>query len=194
MISMELIKALRERTGAGIVEVKKALEESGGDEEGAIRILRERGAAKAVKKTDREAKEGVIATYLHSNGRVSAMVKLYCETDFVARNEDFQALGRDIAMHVAAMNPSVLKPEDVPETLVASERSIWTEELKQAGKSDEMIAKILEGKEKKLREENALLTQSFVKDPERTIKDLLSENVQKVGENIQIGGFVRYEI
>ncbi len=191
---MELIKALRERTGAGIVEVKKALEESGGDEEGAIRILRERGAAKAVKKTDREAKEGVIATYLHSNGRVSAMVKLYCETDFVARNEDFQALGRDIAMHVAAMNPSVLKPEDVPETLVASERSIWTEELKQAGKSDEMIAKILEGKEKKLREENALLTQSFVKDPERTIKDLLSENVQKVGENIQIGGFVRYEI
>jgi elongation factor Ts len=122
------------------------------------------------------------------------MVKLYCETDFVARNEDFQALGRDIAMHVAAMNPSVLKPEDVPETLVASERSIWTEELKQAGKSDEMIAKILEGKEKKLREENALLTQSFVKDPERTIKDLLSENVQKVGENIQIGGFVRYEI
>ena len=194
MISMELIKALRERTGAGIVEVKKALEESGGDEEGAIRILRERGAAKAVKKTDREAKEGVIATYLHSNGRVSAMVKLYCETDFVARNEDFQALGRDIAMHVVAMNPSVLKPEDVPETLVASERSIWTEELKQAGKSDEMIAKILEGKEKKLREENALLTQSFVKDPERTIKDLLSENVQKVGENIQIGGFVRYEI
>ncbi len=191
---MELIKALRERTGAGIVEVKKALEESGGDEEGAIRILRERGAATAVKKTDREAKEGVIATYLHSNGRVSAMVKLYCETDFVARNEDFQALGRDIAMHVAAMNPSVLKPEDVPETLVASERSIWTEELKQAGKSDEMIAKILEGKEKKLREENALLTQSFVKDPERTIKDLLSENVQKVGENIQIGGFVRYEI
>ena len=191
---MELIKALRERTGAGIVEVKKALEESGGDEEGAIRILRERGAAKAVKKTDREAKEGVIATYLHSNGRVSAMVKLYCETDFVARNEDFQALGRDIAMHVVAMNPSVLKPEDVPETLVASERSIWTEELKQAGKSDEMIAKILEGKEKKLREENALLTQSFVKDPERTIKDLLSENVQKVGENIQIGGFVRYEI
>lgn len=191
---MELIKALRERTGAGIVEVKKALEEAGGDEEGAIRILRERGAAKAVKKNDREAKEGVIATYLHSNGRVAAMVKLFCETDFVARNEDFQSLGRDIAMHVAAMNPGVLRPEDVSEETVASERSIWTEELRTAGKSEEMIAKILEGKERKLREENSLLTQSFVKDPEKTIKDLLSENVQKIGENILIGGFIRYEI
>lgn len=191
---MELIKALRERTGAGIVEVKKALEESGGDEEGAIRILRERGAAKAVKKTDREAKEGVIATYLHSNGRVSAMVKLYCETDFVARNEDFQSLGRDIAMHVAAMNPAVLRPEDFSGTSVATEREIWTEELKKAGKPEEMIVKILEGKERKLREEAALLTQPFVKDPEKTVKDLISENVQKMGENIQIGGFVRYEI
>ncbi|HWQ59715.1 MAG TPA: translation elongation factor Ts [Candidatus Fimivivens sp.] len=194
MISMELIKALRERTGAGIVEVKKALEEAGGDEEGAIRILRERGAAKAVKKTDREAKEGVIATYLHSNGRVSAMVKLYCETDFVARNEDFQSLGRDIAMHVAAMNPSVLRPEDVPESTVSPEREIWAEELRKAGKPEEMIGKILEGKERKLREEAALLSQSFVKDPDRTITDLIAENVQKMGENIQIGGFVRYEI
>lgn len=191
---MELIKALRERTGAGIVEVKKALEESGGDEDGAIRILRERGAAKAVKKTDREAKEGVIAAYLHSNGRVAAMVKLYCETDFVARNDDFQALGRDIAMHVVAMNPSVLRPEDISEATVATEREIWTEELRKAGKPEEMIGKILEGKEKKLREENALLTQPFVKDPERTVSDLLSENVQKIGENIQVGGFVRYEI
>lgn len=194
MISMELIKALRERTGAGIVEVKKALEEAGGDEEGAIRILRERGAAKAVKKTDREAKEGVISTYVHSNGRVSAMVKLLCETDFVARNEDFQSLGRDIAMHVAAMNPSVLRPEDVPEEAVSSEREIWTEELRKAGKPEEMIEKILEGKERKLREETALLTQSFVKDPDRTVTDLLSENVQKIGENIQVGDFVRYEI
>lgn len=191
---MELIKALRERTGAGIVEVKKALEEAGGDEEGAIRILRERGAAKAVKKTDREAKEGVISTYVHSNGRVSAMVKLLCETDFVARNEDFQSLGRDIAMHVAAMNPSVLRPEDVPEEAVSSEREIWTEELRKAGKPEEMIEKILEGKERKLREETALLTQSFVKDPDRTVTDLLSENVQKIGENIQVGDFVRYEI
>jgi len=194
MISMELIKSLRERTGAGIVDVKKALEESGGDEDAAIRLLRERGAAKAVKKTDREAKEGVIATYLHSNGRVAAMVKLYCETDFVARNDDFQALGRDIAMHVAAMNPSVLRPEDFSSETVASEREIWTEELRKAGKPEEMIGKILEGKERKLREENALLTQPFVKDPDRTVKVLLSDAVQKIGENILIGGFVRYEI
>ncbi|NTW15287.1 MAG: elongation factor Ts [Candidatus Moranbacteria bacterium] len=194
MISMELIKALRERTGAGIVEVKKALEEAEGDEEGAIRILRERGAAKAVKKTDREAKEGVIATYLHGNGRVAAMVKLFCETDFVARNSDFQELGRDIAMHVAAMNPSVLRPEDVSGSTIESERSVWAEELRNAGKPEEMIGKILEGKERKLREESALLTQPFVKDPDRTVADLLSENVQKIGENIKIGGFVRYEI
>lgn len=191
---MELIKALRERTGAGIVEVKKALEEAEGDEEGAIRILRERGAAKAVKKTDREAKEGVIATYLHGNGRVAAMVKLFCETDFVARNSDFQELGRDIAMHVAAMNPSVLRPEDVSGSTIESERSVWAEELRNAGKPEEMIGKILEGKERKLREESALLTQPFVKDPDRTVADLLSENVQKIGENIKIGGFVRYEI
>ena len=191
---MELIKSLRERTGAGIVDVKKALEESGGDEDAAIRLLRERGAAKAVKKTDREAKEGVIATYLHSNGRVAAMVKLYCETDFVARNDDFQELGRDIAMHVAAMNPSVLRPEDFSSETVASEREIWTEELRTAGKPEEMIGRILEGKERKLREENALLMQPFVKDPDRTVKVLLSDAVQKIGENILIGGFVRYEI
>lgn len=194
MISMELIKALRERTGAGIVDVKKALEEAGGDEEGAIRILRERGAAKAVKKTDREAKEGIIATYLHGNGRVAAMVKLYCETDFVARNSDFQELGRDIAMHVAAMNPTVLRAEDVSEEAVTAERSVWAEELRNAGKPEEMIGKILEGKERKFREESALLSQPFVKDPELKVADLVAANVQKIGENIQIGGFVRYEI
>lgn len=191
---MEQIKALREKTGAGIVEVKKALETSGGDEEGAIKILRERGAAKAVKKTDREAKEGVVAIYLHSNGRVGAMVKLFCETDFVARNDEFQALGRDLAMHVTAMNPSVVSPEEVSDEAVESERLIWIEQLKQEGKPEELAEKILIGKEKKFREETALLSQPFVKDPSKTVRDLLSESVQKIGENIQVGSFVRYEI
>jgi len=191
---MEQIKALREKTGAGIVEVKKALEAADGDEEGAIRILRERGAAKAVKKTDREAKEGIVAIYLHSNGRVGSMVRLFCETDFVARNEEFRTLGRDIAMHVAAMNPVVLSPEDIPAEAVEKERSIWIEQLKQEGKPEALAEKILAGKEKKFREENALLSQPFVKDPTKMVRDLLSEGVQKIGENILVGSFVRYEI
>lgn len=194
MATMEQIKALREKTGAGIVEVKKALEEANGNEEAAIKILRERGAAKAIKKTDREAKEGVVAIYLHSNGRVGAMVKLFCETDFVARNADFQALGRDIAMHVTAMNPLVVSPEGISVDAVEKERVIWIEQLKQEGKPEELAEKILAGKEKKFRDENALLSQAFVKDPSKTVKDLLSEGVQKIGENIQIGSFVRYEI
>lgn len=191
---MEQIKALREKTGVGIVEVKKALEAAKGDEEQAIRILRESGAAKAVKKTDRETKEGAVAIYLHSNGRVGAMVKLYCETDFVSRNEAFQALGRDIAMHVAAMSPSVTDPKDVSEEAVAKEREIWEEQLRQEGKPEEMFGKILEGKEKKFREENALLSQPFVKDPSLTVQDVLTEGVQKMGENIQIGEFARFEV
>ncbi|NTW13694.1 MAG: elongation factor Ts [Candidatus Moranbacteria bacterium] len=194
MVKMEQVKSLREKTGAGIVEVKKALEAAGGDEEKAIRILRESGAAKAVKKTDREAKEGVITTYLHSNGRIGAMVKLYCETDFVARNEEFQLLGRDIAMQVTAMNPAALRPEDVSDASVAKEKEIWIEQLRQEKKPEAMMEMILAGKEKKFREEGALLSQSFVKDPTKTIRDIVTESVQKMGENIQVGEFVRFEI
>ncbi len=194
MASMEQIKSLRERTGAGIVDVKKALEEANGDEEGAIKILRERGAAKAVKKTDREAKEGFIGSYIHTNGKVGSLVTLYCETDFVARNDDFKALAREIAMHVAAMNPSVIRPEDVSEETISKEREVWTEQVRQEGKPEAIAEKILVGKEKKFREETALLTQNFVKDPEMTIQTLIAENVQKMGENIQVGSFIRFEI
>lgn len=194
MVNMEQVKSLREKTGAGIVEVKKALEAAGGDEEQAIRILRESGAAKAVKKTDREAKEGVISTYLHSNGRIGAMVKLYCETDFVARNEEFQSLGRDIAMQVTAMSPAALRPEDVSDESVAKEKEIWIEQLRQEKKPEAMMEMILAGKEKKFREEGALLSQPFVKDPTKTIRDIVTEAVQKMGENIQVGEFVRFEI
>lgn len=191
---MEQIKALREKTGVGIVDVKKALEAAGGDEEQAIRILRESGAAKAIKKTERETKEGIIATYLHSNGRIAAMVKLYCETDFVARNDEFQALGRDIAMQVAAMSPAVTDPGDVSAEAVAKEREIWEEQLRQEGKPEEMFGKILAGKEKKFREENALLSQPFVKDPSLTVQEIVTAGIQKMGENIQIGEFVRFEM
>jgi elongation factor Ts len=193
-ISMEDIKSLRERTGAGVVDVKKALDEAGGDGEKALDILRKRGQDKALKKADREAGEGTIGEYLHSNGRVGVLVKLLCETDFVAKNEAFVALARDIAMHIAAMQPVCIRPEEVDDTLVVKEREIWVEQLTNEGKPKDIMKNILVGKEKKFREEQALLSQSFVKDPQKTIEQLLTENIARMGENIQIGSFVRYEV
>lgn len=194
MSTLEAVKKLREKTGAGIVEVKKALEEAGGDEEQAIALLRKRGEAKALKRTDREAHEGIVATYLHSNARVGVMLTLLCETDFVARNSDFQELGRDLAMHVAAMNPLYLAPEDVPATIIAKERVIWEEQVKNEGKPAEIAEKILAGKEKKFRDELSLLSQPFVKDPSKTVQALITESIHRIGEKVQVGKFVRYEI
>lgn len=191
---MEQIKALREKTGAGIVDVKKALDEAGFDEAKAIEILRKRGQDKAIKKGDRETHEGMIVSYIHPNGRIGTMVKLYCETDFVARNEEFQELGRDIAMHIAASAPLYVKPEEVTEEAVLKEQEIWREQLTAEGKPKELVEKILLGKEEKFRGENALLTQVFVKDPAKTVGELLSEKIHKMGENIQIGSFIRYEM
>jgi elongation factor Ts len=192
MATLEQIKNLREKTGAGIVGVKKALEEAKGDETKAIEILRKRGQEKAMQKSERSAKEGIIAAYVHSNRKVAAMVELLCETDFVARNKDFQNLAQDIAMHITALNPQYLKPEDIPAEIVEKEQDIWKEQLKNEGKKDKLIPQILVGKEKKFREESALLTQAFVKNPDQTVADLITENINKIGENIQIGKFIRY--
>ena len=194
MSMLEQIKTLREKTGAGVVDVKKALEESGDDEQTALDILRKRGKDRAVKKADRVAGEGVIATYIHSNNKIGAMVRVLCETDFVARTPQFQSLARDVAMHIAAADPRVMRPEDISDDVIAKERDIWIEQCKAEGKPEKIIETIIAGKEKKFREEQSLLTQPFVKDPERTVGDLLAENVSAMGENIQIGGFVRYEI
>ena len=191
---MEQIKMLRERTGAGVVDVKKALDEANGDEAKAIIILRKRGQDKAQKKSDREAHEGIIVSYIHSNDHIGVLIKLFCETDFVARNEDFRELGRDIALHIAASSPHYVKPEEIPEELVEKEREIWRAQLSKENKSKEIMEKIMLGKEEKFRNEDALLTQVFVKDPSKTVGELLAEKIQKIGENIQIGGFVRYEM
>jgi len=191
---MEQVKMLREKTGAGVVDIKKALDEAKGDETQAILILRKRGQDKALKKGDREAHEGIIVSYVHSNNHIGVLVKLFCETDFVALNEDFRELGRDIALHIAASAPPYVKPEEVPEELVEKERSIWREQLAKENKPKEILDKIMTGKEEKFRNENALLTQIFVKDPSRTVGELLAEKIQKIGENIQVGGFVRYEM
>lgn len=194
MATLEQIKNLRERTGAGIVEVKKALEESQGDEQKAIDILRKKGQEKAMKKSDRIAGEGVIVAYIHSNGRVGAILKLLCETDFVGRNEEFKILAQDIAMHITAANPKYIKPEDVPAEMIAKEKEIWLAQLADEKKSEDIAITILNGKEKKFREDISLITQPFIKNPEQTVGELITEKINKIGENIQIGEFSRFEL
>lgn len=194
MSSLEEIKKLRERTGAGIVDVKKALEEAGGNAEKAIDVLRKKGKDKALKKAERSAKEGVVASYIHSNLKIGSVVKLYCETDFVARNSDFQNLAKDIAMHIAAMDPKFLRPEDVSVEIIEKEKDIWKEQLRNESKPENMFDKIISGKENKFRNDLALLTQPFVKNPNITVGELIAESVGKIGENIQAGEFVRFEI
>lgn len=181
-------------TGAGVVDIKKALEQSGGDEEKAIEILRKKGIEKAAKKSSRQVREGLIGAYLHTNGKVASLVKIFCETDFVAKNDEFQQLAKDLAMHVVAMSPMAVNPEQISGDFVAKEKEIWEEQLKNEGKPAEMIEKIIEGKEKKLRNDLALMTQNFVKNPEITVGQLVKEKIAKVGENIQVGEFVRYEL
>jgi elongation factor Ts len=191
---MEQIKNLREKTGAGIVDVKKAIEDAKGDEPKAIELLRKRGQEKAGKKAGRSASEGVVVSYIHPNRRVGTIVKLLCETDFVARNEEFQILAQDIAMHITAMQPQYTKAEEVSVEIVEKEKEIWMEQLKNENKKPEIITKIIEGKEKKFREEISLLTQAFVKNPDKTVGELISEKIGKIGENIQVGEFYRLEL
>jgi elongation factor Ts len=193
-MDLEKIKNLREKTGAGVVDVKKALEESKGDEVQALEIIRKKGQEKAAKKIGRSAKEGVLGMYIHSNNKVGAMVQLFCETDFVGLNEEFRELAKDLAMHITASSPEYLNSEDVPEKIIEKEREIWKEQLLNQGKKEAMLPKILDGKEKKFREEVSLLSQPFIKNPEITVKELVDEKIGKIGENIQIGEFIRFEI
>ncbi len=194
MSNLEQIKKIREMLGSGIVETKKALDEANGDEEKAIEIIRKKGQLKAAKKSDREAGEGVVVSYIHPNNKLGAIVKLYCESDFVARNTEFLELAKDIAMHICAMNPQYIKAEDVPVALIEKEREIWQDQLKAENKPAEIMGKILEGKEKKFREDLALLTQPFVKNADQTIAELITEKISKIGENIRVGGFTRMEL
>ncbi len=191
---LDKIKKIREMTGAGMVNIKEALTEADGDEAKAIEILRKKGQDKALKKAERTTKEGLVFSYVHSNKKVGSLIKLFCETDFVALNSEFQELAKDIAMQVVAMSPTVIRPEDVAPEIVAKEREIWIEQLKNEGKPENIIEKILAGKEDKFRRERALLTQAFVKNPDQTIEDLVKEKVGRIGENIQVGEFVRFEL
>jgi elongation factor Ts len=192
--TIEKIKQLREETAAGMMDVKRALEESDGDIEEARRVLRERGQAIAAKKSQRETNEGLIEAYVHFNGRVGVLVEVNCETDFVARTQEFKKFARDVALHVASMNPKTVTPEDIPREALEEERSIAEKQAAQMGKPENITHRIVEGRLEKWVRENALLTQPFVKDPERTVGDLLRDTIQKVGENIVVRRFVRYEL
>ena len=194
-IDSKLVVQLRERTGAGIVECKNALDEADGDIEKAIEILRKKGEIKAAKKSaERETKEGLIHAYVHANGKVGAMVEISCETDFVARTEEFQALVHDIAMQVAATNPLYVKPEDVPEEVVAKEKQMYLEELQGQEKPPAVVEKILEGKLEKYFEDVCLIRQPFVKDEDVTIEELINQKIAKIGEKIEVKRFVRFQI
>ncbi|RTH98620.1 translation elongation factor Ts [Thermus scotoductus] len=194
MSQMELIKKLREATGAGMMDVKKALEDAGWDEEKAVQLLRERGAMKAAKKADREAREGIIGHYIHHNQRVGVLVELNCETDFVARNELFQNLAKDLAMHIATMNPRYVSAEEIPAEELEKERQIYIQAALNEGKPAQIAEKIAEGRLKKYLEEVALLEQPFVKDDKIRVKELIQEAIAKTGENIVVRRFCRFEL
>ena len=194
MSQMELIKKLREATGAGMMDVKKALEDAGWNEEKAVQLLRERGAMKAAKKAEREAREGVIGHYIHHNQRIGVLVELNCETDFVARNEIFQNLARDLAMHIAMMNPRYVSAEEIPAEELEKERQIYIQAALNEGKPAQIAEKIAEGRLKKYLEEVALLEQPFVKDDKIRVKELIQEAIAKTGENIVVRRFCRFEL
>ena len=192
-ISAELVKELREKTGVGFMECKSALQESNGDIEAAVTVLRKRGLASLEKKSGRETKDGLIGSYVH-NGKIGVMVEVNCETDFVARNPDFQTLAKDLAMHIAASDPRFIDKEDVTEEVLAKEREIYAEQARSTGKPEKVLDKIVEGRMSKFYTEACLLEQPFVKDTAIAVRDHIAAHIQKIGENIQIRRFVRYKL
>ncbi|MBN2338356.1 MAG: translation elongation factor Ts [Acidobacteria bacterium] len=192
-ISADQVKELREKTGVGFMECKNALQDANGDIEEAVTILRKRGLASLAKKSGRETKEGLIGSYVH-NGKIGVMVEVNCETDFVARNPDFQSLVRDIAMHIAASDPRFVSKEEVTEDVLAKEREIYREQAKATGKPDNVLDKIVEGRIGKYYAEACLLEQPFVKEPSVSVRDHVAAHIQKIGENIQVRRFVRYKL
>ena len=194
MSQTELIKKLREATGAGMMDVKRALEDAGWDEEKAVQLLRERGAMKAANNADREAREGIIGHYIHHNQRVGVLVELNCETDFVARNELFQNLAKDLAMHIAMMNPRYVSAEEIPAEELEKERQIYIQAALNEGKPQQIAEKIAEGRLKKYLEEVVLLEQPFVKDDKVKVKELIQQAIAKIGENIVVRRFCRFEL
>ncbi|WP_025321960.1 translation elongation factor Ts [Deferrisoma camini] len=193
-ITAQAVKELRERTGAGMMDCKKALQETGGDMDKAVEYLRKKGLADAAKKAGRVAAEGLVHSYIHAGGRIGVLVEVNCETDFVARTDAFKQFVHDVAMHVAATNPRWLDRESAPADEVENERRILSEQAAESGKPPHVIEKMVEGRLQKFLKENCLLDQPFVKDPDLTVGDLLKQKIAELGENIRIRRFVRFQL
>lgn len=193
-ITAQMVSELRQRTGIGMMECKKALQESNGDIEKAILILRKKGYARAKEKMSRETKEGMVGSYIHLNGKLGVLVEVNCESDFVARNEEFEELVKNIAMHIAAANPQYVSSEDVPEEVLEQEKEIIRDQFKDSNKPPEIIERIVLGKLGKFYEEVCLLDQPYIKDDKISIKDLLASYIAKFGENLRIRRFARFEL
>jgi len=192
-ISAEMVKQLREKTGAGIMDCKQALSECDTDIDKAVDFLRKKGLATAAKRAGRTMMEGIIQSYIHMGGKLGVLVEIGCETDFVAKNKDFQEFAKNIAMHIAALNPMGINVEDVPEDVINKERDIYRAQALEMGKPENMIDKIADGKLNKFIKESCLLNQAYVRDPKITISDLLNELIAKIGENITIKRFARFQ-
>jgi len=193
-ITTDMVMELRQRTGIGMMECKKALEESGGDMEKAIAILRKKGYARAKDKASRETSEGVVGSYIHTNGKIGVLVEVHCETDFVARNADFQELVKNVAMHIAAARPKFLSAEDIPASVLDEEKAVIREQIKDQKKPPEIVEKIVQGKLGKFYEEVCLLDQPYIRDDKVSIRQLVQSAIAKLGENIKVSRFSRFEI
>jgi elongation factor Ts len=193
-ISAQMVKQLREKTGAGIMDCKEALTECGGDINDAFDFLRKKGLATAAKRAGRAMTEGIIQSYIHMDNKLGVLVEVNCETDFVAKNDDFRQFAKNIAMHIAATNPVGIRQEDVPKEIIDKEKEIYREQVLEMGKPEQIADKIVEGKLNKYLKENCLMNQPYVRDPEISITDLLNEMIAKIGENITIRRFSRFKI
>jgi elongation factor Ts len=194
MISAKDVKKLRDMTGAGMMDCKKALEETGGDIEKAIDLMRAKGAAKAAKRAEKAANEGVIGSYIHFDNKTAVIIEVNCETDFVANTDDFRGLARDLAMHIASTAPLSISPEQIAPEVIERERAVYVQQVKEEGKPEHIADKIVEGKLQKFFKENTLLAQPFVKDPDKTIADLITEVSSRTGEKIEVARFARMRV
>ena len=194
MSNAKLVKELRELSGAGMMDCKRALEEAVGNLEKAMEVLRKAGIAKAQKKAGRSASDGLIFPYIHPGSKLGVLLEINCETDFVAKTEDFQSLAKDIAMHIAASAPISINIDDISDSIIKKEKEIYSEQAKNSDKPENIIEKMIEGRIIKFYKENVLMEQQFVKDPDKTVKDLIAENVAKLGENIIIKRFSRFQL
>ena len=193
-ISMDLIRELRNKTGAGVMDCKQALVEAGGDIQRAQDILREKGSVGAIKRSARDTREGLVSSYVHSGSKLGVLLEVNCETDFVARTSEFSQLAKELTMQIAAMDPLWIKPEDVPKEVIEKEKEIYKKQAQELGKPEKVVEKIVQGRLQKYFTQVCLLEQPYIKDPKLKVKNLLAESVAKLGENIRVGRFTRFKV